>query len=71
LLAADVAHEVDRTLDQNPPEVRVLALPEQLAAGLNGDVGSVIGELLELVVAETVEELERPEVVGAHQIVAR
>jgi len=71
VLAADVADQVDGTLDQHPPEVRMLALVEQVEAGLDVHLAPALDELSELVVSEPVEEVERAQVVDAHQIVAR
>ena len=66
-----MADEVDRPVDEHPPEVGVLALVEQLDPGLDRDLGAALDQLGELVVGEAVEEAERAELVDAHQIVAR
>jgi hypothetical protein len=71
VLAADVADEVDGAGDQHPPEVGVLALAEQVDAGLDADLGPALGQLAELVVGQAVEDGQRAELVDAHQIVAR
>ena len=71
VLAADVADEVDGAVDEQPPEVRVLALAEQLDPGLDADLGAGLGQLGELLVAQAVEDRQRAELVGAHQMVAR
>ena len=71
VLAADVADEVDGAVDQHPPEVGVLALAEQLDAGLDRDLGAALDQLGELVVGQAVEDAQRAELVDAHQIVAR
>ena len=71
VLAADVAHQVDGTANEHPPEVRVLALAEQLDARLDANLGAAPDQLPELVVGQAVEEAERAKLVGAHQIVAR
>ena len=47
--------------DEHPPEVRVLALAEQLDAGLDADLGAALDQLRELVVGQAVEEAERRE----------
>ena len=66
-----MADEVDGAVDEHPPEVGVLALAEQLDAGLDRDLGAALDQLGELLVGQAVEEAERAEVVDAHQIVAR
>ena len=71
VLAADVADEVDGPVDQQPPVVGVLALMEQLDPGLDGELGPALDQLGQLVVAEAVEDAERAELLGPHQIVAR
>ena len=71
VLAADMADEVDGPVDQQPPEVGVLALAEQVDPGLDADLGAARGQLGQLAVAEAVEDGQRAEIVGAHQIVAR
>ena len=71
VLAADVADQVDGAVDQHPPEVRVLALAEQLDPGLDPHLGAAREQLGELVVGQAVEDAQRAQVVDAHQIVAR
>jgi hypothetical protein len=71
VLAADVAHEGDGTVDQHPPEVGVVALVEQVDAWLDSHLGAGLGQLSELSVGQTVEEVYCAEVVGSHQTVAR
>ena len=71
VLAADVAHEVDGTLDEHPPEVSVLALAEQIDAGLDANLGTALDQLRELAVSQAVEEAEGSKLAGAHHIVAR
>jgi hypothetical protein len=71
VLAADVADEVDGAGDQQPPEVGVLALPEQDDPGLDADLGAALDQLAELLVGQAVEDAQRAEVGGAHQVVAR
>src|SRR5215475_665553 len=41
-LLADVPRQLDGALDEHPPVIRVLTLPEQLDAGLDGDLGAAI-----------------------------
>jgi hypothetical protein len=71
VLAAAVAVEVDGTLDEHPPEVRMLALAEQLVAGHHAYLGTAIEQVGELIVGEALEEAQSAELVGVHQIVAR
>jgi hypothetical protein len=71
VLPADMADEVDGAVDEQPPEVGVLALAEQVDPGLDLDLGPALDQLAELVVAEAVKEAELAELVDAHQIVAR
>ena len=71
VLAAEVAYELDGSVDEHEPEVRVLALVEQGDAGLDPQLGAGLDQLGQLVVGQPVEEVERAEVVDAHQIVAR
>ena len=71
LLAADAAHEVDGTLDEHPPEVRVLALPEQIDPGLHPHLRAALDQLGKLFVRHAFEDAERAQLVDAHQIVAR
>jgi hypothetical protein len=66
-----VADQVDGAVDQQPPEVGVGALTEQLDPGLDADLGAAPDQLGELVVAEAVEDRQRAQLVDAHQIVAR
>ena len=42
VLTADVAHQVDRAVDEHPPEVRVLTLVEQLDTRLDADLGTAL-----------------------------
>ena len=66
-----MADQVDGTVDEHPPVVGGLALVEQLDPGLDADLGAALDQLGELLVAQTVEDAERAELVDAHQIVAR
>ena len=42
VLTADVAHQVDGSVDEHPPVVGVLALAEQLDAGLDANLGAAL-----------------------------
>jgi hypothetical protein len=66
-----VADEVDGAVDEQPPVVRVLALVEQVDAGLDADFGTARDQLGELIVGQAVEDAERAELVDPHQMVAR
>ena len=48
-----------------------LALAEEVGAGVDRHLDAAGDERRELVVGEPVEQLERPQVVDAHQTVAR
>jgi hypothetical protein len=71
LLAADAAYQVHGTLDQDPPEVRVLALAEETDPGLDGYLRTTLDQLRELAVRHAFEDAERAQLLDAHQIVAR
>jgi len=71
VLAADVADEVDGTVDQHPPEIRVLTFAEQIDPGLDANFGAALDQLGELIVGQAVEDAQRAGLVDAHQIVAR
>jgi hypothetical protein len=49
----------------------VLALTEQLHAGLHADLGTAVHQLRQLVIGQAVKEAEGAKLVGAHQIAAR
>ena len=40
-----MAHQVDGTVHEHPPEIRVLALSEQLHAGLDANLGPALDQL--------------------------
>jgi len=71
VLTTDVPHEIDGTVEQHPPEVRVLALAEQVDARLDTDLRSGLGQLRELLVGQTRKEAQRAELIDSHQTVAR
>ena len=60
-----MAQQVDSTVNEHPPEVRVLTLAEQLDAGLDADLGAALGQFRELIVGQAAEQAESPELVGA------
>ena len=63
VLASDAADQLDPPVEQHPPEVGGLALAEQHVAGLEGHlVAAPAISSAELVVAQPVEEDDRPEV---------
>ena len=71
VLAADPAVQRDRAVDEHPPEVGRLALVEQVAAGLDRNLGAAVDQLVQLRVGQPGEEGDAPQVVGVHQTVAR
>ena len=66
-----MADEVDRTVHEHPPVVRVIARVEQLDTRLDAYLGPGLGQLCELFVGEALEQADRAQVVDVHQIVAR
>jgi hypothetical protein len=70
-LLAATPHDVDGTVYQHPPVVRVFSLVPQVDARLHFDLGAAPHELAQLLVGQPVEEADRAEVLDAHQIVAR
>jgi hypothetical protein len=69
VLAADMADEFDGTIDERPPEVRGLALAEQIDAGFDPDLRAGLSQLGELLVRQTVEEAEHPKIIDSHRSV--
>jgi hypothetical protein len=63
-----VAHQVDGAVNEYPPVIRVLALAEQLDAGLDANLGTALHQLRQLVVGQAVEDAERTKLLGAHQM---
>jgi hypothetical protein len=45
-----VAHQVDGAVDEHPPEVRVLALTEQVRSWLDGNLGAALDQVRQLIV---------------------
>ena len=68
VLAADVPDEIDGAVEQDPPVVRVLALAEQLGAGLDPDLGTARDQVGELIVGQPAKHLEDTELTGMHQV---
>jgi hypothetical protein len=66
-----MADEVDSTVDEQPPEVRALALAEQIDPRFDANFGTALDQFSQLIVAQAFEDAERAELVDAHQIVAR
>ena len=56
VLGADVANQVDGSVDEHPPEVGVVTLVEEVDAGRDGHLGPGLDQLAELGVAEPVEQ---------------
>jgi hypothetical protein len=67
LLAAEVAPKLDGTIDQKPPEVGVFALMEQLHTGLDPNLRTGTGQVVELLVTQPVEQLQRAKVATLHR----
>ncbi len=61
VLRTDMAQQVDSTVDEHPPEVRV--------AGLDANLGTALGQFRELIIGEAVEQADIAKLVGAHHIV--
>jgi hypothetical protein len=51
--------------------IGVLALPEQLDAGFDDDLGAAADQFRQLALGQSVKEAEAAQVVDTHQIVAR
>ena len=64
-----MAQQVDGTVDEHPPEVRVLPLKEQIHARLDAHLGTALGQFRELIVGQAVEQADSAKLVGAHHIV--
>ena len=72
VLAADVADQLDRAVEQDPPAVGVVAFAEQLDTRARSRTSArARDQLAELLVGQAVEDVERLELVEPHQIVAR
>jgi hypothetical protein len=65
-----MAQQVDSTLNEHPPEVRVLTFAEQIDAGLDVNLGTALGQFRELIVGQATEQADSSKLVGAHHIVA-
>ena len=70
VLRTDTAQQVDGTVDEQPPEVRLLTLMEQLDAGLDANLGTALGQFRELIVGHAVEQADSAQLVAAHHIIA-
>ena len=53
-----MAQQIDGTVNEHPPEVRVLALKEQVDTRLNANLGTAVGQFRELIVGQAVEEAD-------------
>src|SRR5215471_6757313 len=69
-LPVDVPHQVDSAVQKHPPEVRGLTFSEQSDTGLDSNLGTAIDQLSELIVFETLEQAERPQLIDAYHNVA-
>jgi len=65
-----MTQQIDSTINEHPPEVRVLPLPEQVDAGLDAHLGTAVSQFRELLVGQAAEQADSAKVVGAHHIVA-
>ena len=59
-----MAQQVDSTVNEHPPEVRVLTLAEQIDAGLDADLGTALGQFRELIVGQAAEQADSSKLVG-------
>ena len=71
VLPANMPDEINGTVDQHPPEVRILALPKQVDAGLDGNLSAARDQIGELIICQTIEDAQRAKIISQHQIVAR
>ena len=53
-----MAQQIDGTVNEHPPEVRVLALKEQVDTRLDANLGTAVGQFRELIVGQAVEEAD-------------
>jgi hypothetical protein len=61
-----MAYEVNGPVDEDPPEVRALALEKQLDAGLDPHLGAALGQVRELAVGQALEQADRAKFGGAY-----
>ena len=71
VFATDTADEIDSAIDEHPPEVRGLALPEHLDAGLDLHLDTVGDQIGKLIIGKAVKYAQGAKIVNTHQIVAR
>ena len=71
VLSANMPDEINGTLYQHPPEVRILALPKQVDAGLDANLSAAHDQICELIICQTIEDAQRAKIINEHQIVAR
>src|SRR5882672_3767891 len=71
VLRTDMAQKVDSTVNEHPPEVRVLTFSEQIDASLDLDLGTTLSQFRELIVCQAAEQADSPKFVGPHHIAAR
>src|SRR5262249_29898800 len=67
VLATDTPHEVDGTVDEYPPEVRVLTLAERLGPRLDANHGTARHQFRELIVGHAVQETDSANLIDAAQ----
>jgi hypothetical protein len=70
-LAPGLAHQIDSTVEQHPPAGGGSALVEQLLTFVEVNLLADGNQLEQLLVAEPVEQEQRPQIVDADHVVAR
>ena len=63
VLAANMPDEINGTVDEHPPEVRMLALVEQIDAGLDGNLSAALDQIGELIICQAVEDAQRAKII--------
>ena len=58
-LSANVPDEINGTLYQHPPEVRILTFPKQVDAGLDANLSAAHDQICELIICKAVEDAQR------------
>ena len=71
VLPANMPDEINCTFYQHPPEIRVLAFPKQVDAGLDANLSPTRDQIRELIICQTTEDAQRAKIINVHQIVAR
>lgn len=71
VFAANPADEINSAVDEHPPEVRMLALVEQVDAGLDPNFSTILDQIGKLIICQAVEDAQRAKIIDKHQIVTR